>query len=710
MRRLAPALAILLLVATATYVLVSPAGRSEPAPVASAPKVQGSPAPAAAAAPGAAAPGAASGAATSGTAAQPPAKPGGAERVVSARRGTLTEVLTLNGRIGAETETPLSFQSAQRLAALRVSPGDAVTAGQVLAEADQRELARSLAAARDRYQTAKAKLDQAEAQLATKVRNAEQRQTAARARADRSVADAEAGVRRAEANLERVQAGASPAERRSAEIAVSTARAALSRAEADLTRLRQGPDDLELRQAEQQVVVAQAAYQKAVADSERLASGPDPNQLRIAEREVLAAQNAVVRAQLDLEKVVQPDPVALTSAQREVQRAQTALRLAEQNDRGSNSDKSNNTRASQAERRAAIDNAKLALQDAIDRYERLRAGPPPGEVAVAQRNLVSARSTLDAARERLEVVKLGADQGTLDQAKITADSARLVYEAATARVNALRAGTPTDQLNPAIAAYETAQASLRSSLAVQSELLARPTQDEMREAIEQVYAAKTSLEQASAEAQLVLDTPPADEALGEVEPLRQSVEQEQSAVRALEADLLNAQIVAPFDGVVVNVAGRPEQGIDASRAVLTLAATNAAPVVIADVPTITGARLSVGQLATVKYGGPTSGEVRGSIEDVSDLGAGQVRVRLRPSWPTAPGFGAPAAVDVVTRERADVVIVPERALVGTGARRSVQIVEGDARRTVQVDVGLITGGEAEILNGIEPDANVVTTS
>lgn len=690
--RLAPAFAILLLVTTATYVLVSAGARPAPVEAIQEATVQAT----STLAPGA-------------TASAIEATALSTDRIVQARRGTLREVLTLNGRLGAEAETPLSFQSAQRLSAVRVSPGDKVSAGQVLAEADQRELARSLAAARDRYATAKSKLDQAEAQLATKVRNAEQRQSAARARADRAVADAQTGVRRAEANLDRVQAGAAPAERRSAEIAVTTARAALSRAESDLTRLQQGPADLELRQAEQQVAVAQGAYQKAVAEYEKLATGPDPAQVRLAEREVLAAQNAVLRAQMDLEKVAQPDPVALAAAQREVQRAETALRLAQQSDKGSNSsDKSSSARPSQAERRAAIDNAKLTLQDAIDRYERLRAGPPPGEVTVAQRNLVNARSTLEAARERLDIVKQGADSTSIEQAKVAADSAKLVYESAASQLKALRAGTPADQLNAAITGYESARVTLRSALAMQSELLARPTQEELREAIELVSAAKLTLEQASAEAQVSPDAP-LGEATGEVEPLRQSVEQEQAAVRALEADLLHAQIVAPFDGIVVSVAGRPEQGIDASRAVLTLAAADAVPVVIADVPTITGARLSVGQQATVKYGGQTSGEVNGTVDDVSDLGSGQVRVRLKPSWMSAPGFGAPASVDVVTRERADVVIVPERALVGAGSRRTLQIIEGETRRTVQVDVGLISGGEAEILNGIEPEVRIVIT-
>lgn len=682
--RLAPALAFVLLGATAMYVLLSPNPQADTAPAEAATAAPAAPTAAAAGAPS-----------------------GVAERFAVARRGTLTEVLTLSGRIGATQEVPLSFQSAQRVSLIHVNVGDAVTAGQVLAEADQRELARSLANARERLSTAQGKLDQAEALGANKARVTEQRQTAIRVRAERAVAEAEAGVRRSETQYERVRAGATPAERRAAEIAEVSARASLARAEADLVKLRQGPDDLEIRQAEQQVAVAQSAMQKALAESQRLALGADQAQLRAAERDVLNAQNGVMRAQLDLEKLTQPDPVALAAAQREVQRTQMALRLAEQNSRSSSSSDTA-VRTSQAERRAAIENARLALQDAQDRYERLRAGPPPGEISVAQRNLVVSRSVLDNARERLDLARLGPDQPTLEQARIAVDSTRLAYESALARLTTLRAGPTADQVTVTVAAYETAQASLRSAQALQAELLARPTQAELTEASEQITAARSALEQASAEAQVMIDSP-VDDAANEIEPLRQAVIQERVAVQALEGDLMNAQLVAPFDGVVINVNARPDQGVDASRPVVTLAARDAQPTVVADVPTTDGTRVAVGQRVTVTYSGTSTSEVAATVSEIADAGVGQTRILARASWAETPRFGAPASIAVVTRERTNVVIVPERALGGSGPRRTLQVVEGESRRIVQVDVGLITGGEAEILNGIEPETRVITT-
>ena len=169
------------------------------------------------------------------------------------------------------------------------------------------------------------------------------------------------------------------------------------------------------------------------------------------------------------------------------------LRLAQMSPSSSKStDKKdkNDERLAQAERQAAIQNAKLTLQSAQDRLRAIQSGPPPAELAIAQRNLVTARSTLQAAQERLEQVKQGPDTSTLAQAKIAVDSARLAFESATARLSTLQAGPDPAQQSAATSAYQSAVSALRSAEAQQAEVLARPTRAELDAAEDSLKAAR----------------------------------------------------------------------------------------------------------------------------------------------------------------------------------------------------------------------------
>jgi multidrug resistance efflux pump len=634
---------------------------------------------------------------------------------VVARRGTLSEMLTLNGRIGGLEETTLSFRGPQRIAEVLVNPGDLVAPGQLLVRADERELARSLDGARERAAMAETKLAQAQAVASNQQERTDRRQELTRMRGDRAVSAAEAALRRAEEDAERIRAGASPTERRAAETAVASARAGVARAQSDLVRARQGVDPLEIRQAEQQIVLAKQSLDKALDEVRRLEQGADPMVVRAAERDFLTAQNGMVRAELDLQKLVQPDPAALAAAEREVQRAETALKVAQMNPGSSSSSSSSGKkdkdaeRLAQAERSAAVQNAKMTLQAAQERLQTLRAGPPAGEVAVARRNLAAARSALDAARERLEVTRRGPDQTTIAQARTAVDTARLTHESAVARLATLQAGPDPEQVSAAAAALQSAQAALRTAEAQQADVLARPTRADLTAADEALQAAQEALVQARAEAELGGDTdqPTTDTPVADIALLQQALSQEQSAVRALEADLLDARLVSPSAAVVIAVMARDGSGADAGQPVIVLARQDVAPIVLADMPTTQGTRLAVGQHARVSYTGLIGDPLDTTIERLTDLGDGMLRLSIRPAWPPeSPTLGAPATIQLVLQERANVVILPERALRGSGSQRQVEIMDGMGRRLTSVTVGLITGGDAEIISGLAEGTDV----
>jgi hypothetical protein len=107
-----------------------------------------------------------------------------------ARRGTLEESVTMNGRIGAVEESMLSFRSPQRISQVLVQPGDLVDAGKVLVKADERELARSLMGARDRATAAEVKFSQAQSVAAAQQQRQEHREELTRMRGQRAVSTA----------------------------------------------------------------------------------------------------------------------------------------------------------------------------------------------------------------------------------------------------------------------------------------------------------------------------------------------------------------------------------------------------------------------------------------------------------------------------------------------------------------------------------------
>ena len=637
-----------------------------------------------------------------------------AGRIALSRLSTITETADLTGRIGAVDEVPVSFVTPQRVKALFVTAGQSVTSGQVLAQADERELARLLGAARERLNVTAQQLKDAEEKVAAQTQIVERRQASVQARSQRAISDAEAALRRAESNYELVRAGATPSERRASEAAIAVARAAVAKAESDVRVARQGPDTFTLRQAEQQVVTTRIALKKAEDDHGRLSSGPDPVALQAAERELMTAQTSLTQSQANLERLLQPDPVQVATAQRDIQRAQTALRVAEMNAQVSSSSSDGKTnrsaqRAAEAEKQSAIVNAKLSLQEAVDRLGRLRTGPPPSDIEVARRNFFAARQSVESAQQRVTDVRRGPDQLALEQAKSAIDSARLAHESALGQVESLRAGPAAEQMSSMTAAYQSAQAALRSAETQQAEMLARPRPAELAAADEQLNAARAALEQARVDGEAPTDQP-TDDSVADLTPLQQAVSQEESTVRSLESDLMNARILAPFDGVVTAIVAKAEEGIEAGRPVMMVAPQNAAPVVLADAPRDIGARLAKGQRARVSFGGDASGEREAVVASVTDRNDGRVRVQLLLNdEAAAPAPGSPTSILVTTRVRNDVVVVPETAVRGTGNRRAVDVLDGGLPRPVEVEVGMTQGGETEILRGIEPGIQVVLT-
>ncbi len=615
---------------------------------------------------------------------------------VPVRRGAISELLSVSGRVAGVDEVPLTFPTLARVETLGVTAGQAVEEGQALLSAEWKEIAKDLEAARARIEVSMVRLSQAEAQAQARKREYERRLEAERVRQQLAIDEAEAGIRRAQGDYERVRAGAPLSERQAADGAVLSSRSALERAEAELARASAGPSEAELKAADQRVWSTRLAVHRAEAELERLRRGPDPAELRAAEREVTSARTALDRATADLERLARgADPGMVSTAQRDVQRAELALRVASAEKQG----KDKNARVA---REAAIRTAQLGVQDARERLGRLQVGPPPIEVELARRAMTSAQADLQSANDRLATVNKGPDQLTLASANQVLEEARLAATSAEARYLELEAGPPAERVAAARSSVQNARVALTGAMSRQAEVLSRPTRAELQEAEERIAAARTAAEKAIATAE---EAPvPSDD---EVDPasfdlvlLQKGVQQDRAAVESLERDLQATRLLAPFSGLVASVQVRPGDPMEPGQPVMTLARPGAT-IIRADLSEEETRRLTAGQTAVVQVEGAPTLQLDATVTAVETTGNGSSSARFDVNWPdTTLVLGSNAQAIVTLQRKSDVLLIPQRAIRSNGQRRQVEVVEGASRRNVDVQVGVVQGGEAEILSGL----------
>ena len=632
----------------------------------------------------------------SSDAARPAPVPMNGRQTVQVRRGSIQELLSLTGRVAAPSETALSPAAAGRVDTVSVNPGDVVEAGQVLLEADSKQVAKDLAAAREKASVSSLRLAQLDAQVSARQSAAAQRNDTEALRRQRAAAEAQAALNQAMAAYQRVAAGPDPADVRKAEQDVATARQALQQAEADQARVSRGPDAAAIASASRDQAVAEAKLQRAQADLARLTRGPDPAEQQAAERDVEQARQAVEAAN---------------------------------NGRAAGT---GNSPAERASRAAAQASAVTALQTAEDRLARLRQEPAAADVEAARRDVQLAQMDVDAARERAQTLRQGPDEQTVSAASAAVDRARLAVQQAEAHLSDVQAGPSTDQqalaaskvdsarlavqqaeahLSDVQAGPSTDQQALAASkvdsarLAVQqaearlAEMKSHPTPEELSRAQDQVAIARTGLDQArgdGASADSASDSQSFDRVLAKM-----AVDQDQAEVQRLEQDLAATRLTAPFAGTVTAVRVRPGDPLDPNTPVITLAPPGT-PIVRVDVTSDQAARLAVGQPATVQLDG-VDGPLSATVADlVANPDTGARAAILDVQWTADPAaYNTSANIQVVLQEKSDVLLVPKTAVRTIGNRRTVELAQGSGRRAATVEVGITGDKDVEIVSGLQ---------
>jgi HlyD family secretion protein len=559
---------------------------------------------------------------------------------VAVTRGSIEETFSALGRVAGAGEADVNFPGTGKVDAVAVRAGDKVEIGQLLLQTDSTQLQKDLVSARTRLENDAARVQQAMDQTAAQSRN-QQRDAAKRAaddeaRRQQTIADAQTTLRRAQDNLDKV---------------------------------RSGPSTTEVRTAQTTLTNATNNLIKVTADRDNLQRGANPADVRAAERGLASAQTDLDKAQAEVDRLNRgPDPAAVAAADRDVARAQTALQVAQ-------ATKVDNVNVTQVQKDAAVANSKLNVQDAQDRLAALKQPPAAADVAIAQRNLQTAKQAADVARQNLDTIKKGPDQTTLDVADQTVDNAQAVVDNAQDRLD---------------------------------ELMSHPTPQETRDAQDRVTQAQRDLSNAQ---KPVASGGPIEDS-GEqfnIQLLQKAVATDQADVDTLQKQIETSRLLSPVAGVVTAVNVKAGDAIDPTRPVLTMS-RGGAPIVNVDLTEQDAAKVKQGQKAHVVVDGTDSAPIDATLSSIAaNTAAGVGRTAaLQVNWPKgAPAIGAVAQVSIVLQNKDNVLLVPKKSVRSAGARKFVQYMSGSNRKVANVEVGIISGDMAEINSGLTEGQVVV---
>ena len=197
----------------------------------------------------------------------------------------------------------------------------------------------------------------------------------------------------------------------------------------------------------------------------------------------------------------------------------------------------------------------------------------------------------------------------------------------------------------------------------------------------------------------------------------------------LKLDIASAQIRAPFDGVVTNVAAK--QGSAANGALMTIA-DDARMIVHANVKEIDVAKIAVGQRVEFTTPGTGDKKFQGKVSFVSTVAASQETPAAPASGGSAGGsssggssgaggssnkvnfpveievlgnkgtlrLGSTAKARIITREASDKMVIPQSAVYEDQGKKKVLAIDADdtiVERTVKL--GSKTDFDVEVLSG-----------
>ncbi|MSQ43641.1 MAG: HlyD family efflux transporter periplasmic adaptor subunit [Chloroflexi bacterium] len=622
------------------------------------------------------------------------------------RVGTIIDAVKTLGRVVAAQEADLNFRNTGRIRDVFVQPGDLVNAGQVLAELDQRDLPWQLSRARLGVRQADARL---EASIAREVIDTVQVDELAVKSSVVQLAGARLAQSRVDADIPDADILDVRSRIASARSALDSARFAIRAREADLA-VKQAelalklmpPPPQELTRARLDIEIARVRLAQAEA-------GPWAEEIRAAE--LLVDQEKTRMARLIDSPPVRAEDIA--GARLDLLRAEGLVtRVFADIDAG--------VLVAPVPRASAIATARNGVDVARNALGKLLATVPSATEIEAQRSSVR---LAEIALEKLKAPK------TYD-----ADAARVAVRMAEARLAQLRGGPNEAELasmRAQIAAFEFARDGARGAVAVAEAnlqaaesrlafILEGPNRFDRDDAANRVSAIQAQI--AALSDRVDTNRQVAEQARTiatfDQETLRRAVAQARLDVSNFEDQTGDVRIAAPFSGRITRLAARPGDTVQAFFPVMNLSSLEGV-VVKADISEADVPRLQEGMPVDLTMDIYPGQLIRGRIislpvSTTERVGAAPDRAtRIAVEWPPPTALGRPelgmlARVQITLLSKPDVLLVPNTAIKIVGKRKFIEYMDGDIRRSRNVELGIQTDTDTEVLSGVQPGMVVIS--
>lgn len=610
---------------------------------------------------------------------------------VDVRRGTITDSIKVLGRVISSQEADLYFKRTARLRGFFIESGQQVKAGDLLAEQESGDLLTSIGKARATLENAQIKLDQARAKAVLD-----------------ETSDDSVGVEVAQINaeqsrlaLEKLRAGTLEADVKTAEAALVKAVADLEKARVDLSQkeseLAAKRADLAYKQAgptPADLLAAQTAVQSAQIKLQQAQNGPRPEDVQASELKLEQARTKL--AQLHDQPPVKPEDIA--NAELAVRAAEVKLEQVRGDPNGTPAQREARNRGAELDVEVARNKLNALMNQQVSPWD-LRLAEQA--VASAENDLAkiknplpfdaqTAKVNLDLAMAKLEQVQRGPTEQDLAALRNQIASLELTIESA-------RLAIPSSE-----AALAAAQASLETKLR-------GPTELEIRDAESKYSKAQLDLETARAKLDVERSKLGAARtaAVFDLQVLEKDVDKAKLDLDQLQANYDDARIVAPFDGKITKVTGKSGDNVQAFSPVISISSPAQllvqAQVTEADMP-----KLAVGQRALISLDAFPGQTLNGAVRDLPSSVVTQQGVvadkntKMTVDW-TRPGaeIGMLTRVQVIVQRKDDVLMVPTNAIRTVGKRRFVEYMDGNVKRSRNVETGISTDVDTEIITGLD---------
>ncbi|MCG8347082.1 MAG: efflux RND transporter periplasmic adaptor subunit [Chloroflexales bacterium] len=468
---------------------------------------------------------------------------------------------------------------------------------------------------------------------------------------------------------------------------IRQAEADLKSAQANLAELQAGPIETDVLTAQSQL------------DSARLQLSQTANG-NARPSDIANAQAQLESARAALEALLNPSAIDQRAAELDVQSAQTNLQSVR-----------DTTSANKTKAESQLDQAANTLRDAQDAYAQIY-----WENRELEGNLARRGAELPQENKNQEAAALRAVQDaeeSLHQAQVAYDNARQ-QEISDIRFAENQLAEAQRQLEALLDPSAEAIAQARAQVAQAEAQLAQQTSGTQTD----IALAQETVEQR----QITLDalqSPPTESELAQEEA--QLAQAEVALAQALQ-NRANAELAAPFNGIVAAVNITPGDtssegnaaGNDVDSAAIYLIDTSTFHVNV-QISEVDLDSLEMGQTAEVTIESLSGAQLTGTLNYIAltptidqNVTTYAARIDLAPTDLTLR-VGMSALVTIIAEQRGDVLLVPNIAIRQSRNTAQVMLQQGDRSVPTPIEIGLVGQTQTEVVTGLQEGDIVVVT-